>query len=77
MISAWNELTEEQTYAARELAVEFHQHNPRTLPTYAWMKRHSETAAALPHVKLIAFGRVVLDACKALQMRPSRLGRAS
>lgn len=67
MIGAWNELTEEQTYAARELASEFyHNVNPRTLPSYMWMKRNSELAASLPHMKFVAFGRVVLDACKAL-----------
>ncbi len=63
---AWDTLTEEQTYEARELAAAFHQVNPRTLPTYEWMRRNSETVAGLPHNKLIAFGRVVLDACKAL-----------
>lgn len=63
----WQNLTEEQIYEARELAATFYrQVNPRTLPTYSWMRHHSATVAALPHNTLIAFGRVVLDACKAL-----------
>lgn len=66
---SWDTLTIEQTIAAKELARAYHSANPNTLPTYAWMKRYSQIAAELPHTTLIAFGRVVLDACKALQKR--------
>ncbi len=65
---AWQDLTEEQMYEARELAAAYHRDHPRTLPTYSWMRHYSDTVAALPHNTLIAFGRVVLDACKALHM---------
>lgn len=63
---SWDALTEEQKREARKVAAAFHAENPRTLPTYDWMRTKSKTAATLPHNKLIAFGRVVLDTCKAM-----------
>ncbi len=65
----WDYLTEEQQLEAREMAVAYSQQNPRTLPTYAWLKRYSDSAKTMNHNTLIAFGRAVLDACKELQQR--------
>ncbi len=63
----WDELTEEQLLEARELALIYTQQNARTLPTYEWLKRHCESAKTMPHNTLIAFGRQVLEGCKAIQ----------
>ncbi len=63
----WNYLTEEQQYEARELAVAYRRERPRTLPTYGWIKEHSDTVAKMPHNTFIAFSRAILDACKAVR----------
>lgn len=77
-MSAWNDLTEEQTLAAKELGITFFEEvNPRTLPTYEWMRRNSDVAKGMKHEKLIAFGRIVLDTCKARQKARNTWGRAS
>lgn len=69
----WDDLTDDQKRVARDLGREYHAANPRTLPTYAWMKLHSAEARRLEHTKLIAFGREVLSECKRLIATAGRI----
>ncbi len=65
---AWNDLTDEQIYAATELGILFfNKINMMRLPSYEWMKENSDIAREAQRNTLIAFGRIVLDTCKSLQ----------
>lgn len=67
---AWDDLTVDQQLAARELARRYRQEkSATTLPSYVWIKRAFPEAEKMPQNTFIAFGRAVLDACKALQTR--------
>ncbi len=68
--TSWDYLTEAQHAEARKLAVVFTSEvNPNTLPSYDWIRRNSETAKTMPHRTFVAFGRAVLNAIKAQQVR--------